>query len=200
MVRFVRRMGNSSLIGVSGGHLRELLGRGLPLCVSVDIHRASTWPSNSNDRLHIVWQAGYGSETKYIRYAECSNLDEYDDPASWSGAHAPWVTSGIRYKISDVVTYNDKYYDCTTEHDANPAIVPGSHSYWHETNKTFTTRSLKQISTSQRDRCACIVTTTAVHVSYYIKISTQHRVQTNRTFGNWDTRAVAQYNESSGDC
>ena len=74
------------LVGVSGALLyNNSWGVGLSHGgVSVDIYRADKWPvtwplDNSNDVLHIVWQAGYGSESKYIFYSRCTDLAQYND-------------------------------------------------------------------------------------------------------------------------
>ena len=180
------------LVGVSGALLyNNPAGMGLSHGgVSLDIYRTNTWGDNTNDRLHIVWQAGYGSESKFIYYSQCRDLANYNLTASWGGLYLPWVTSGRSYVISDVVTHNGNYYRCIQNHTSGvgwdePGVGPWWEDYWDQVGKPVYdtidgTGGHFNYETAAPD--IVVDSDGYVHVSYYIKIATQAiKYRTNRT-------------------
>ena len=201
------------LVGISGALLyNNSWGVGLSHGgVSLDIYRADKWPvtwplDNSNDVLHIVWQAGYGSESKYIFYSRCTDLANYDDAASWSGIYLNWVTSRS-YVVGDLVYHNSNYYRCELAHTSSASSEPGVGgswgTYWDLTYKPSydtidSTGQHYNYETAAPDIVADY--DGYVHVSYYIKPSVSWpniKYRTNRTrSGHWDSiRSVASYEE-----
>jgi len=181
--------------------------------VSLDIYRADKWPvtwplDNSNDVLHIVWSAGYGSESKYIFYSRCTDLANYDDADSWSGIYLNWVTSRS-YVVGDLVYHNSNYYRCKLAHTSSASSEPGVGGSWGTYwNTTFKPSYDTVDQTAQHYNYEAAAPDIVidydgyVHVSYFIKTAVTAdsiKYRTNRTrSGHWDSiRSVAAYGETN---
>jgi len=201
----------TKLVGITSDAVLYYNPSGMGLChggVSVDIRRASTWPDNSNDVLHIAWQAGIGSESKFIYYAKCTNLTEYKSRGSWSGSYASWVEMRD-YVKSDMVTHDPdgpgpqptNYYRCIKAHKSveeggdEPGVGWRWTTYWDLENKDYylydTIQSTGSHVSNETAAPDIVVDHDGyVHITYFIKESTDYQIKyrTNRTrWGHWDS-------------